>query len=59
MLSFFAWSYTAYDIGAVRQTVFGIACGDSTGEALVDDSSMSTDAEILNGVFIRPKSSMG
>jgi hypothetical protein len=59
MLSLFAWSYSSYNVGAVCQTVFGIACGDSTGEALIDDPSMFANAEILNGVFVGLKGSIG
>jgi hypothetical protein len=59
MLSLFAWSNSAYDVGAVRQTVFGIACGDSPGKALIDNTGMFADSEILNGVFVGLKGSIG
>lgn len=59
MLSFFAWSYSSYNVGAIRQTVFSIACGDSPGEALIDDTGVLADSEILNGVFIGLKGSIG
>jgi hypothetical protein len=59
MLSFFAWSNSAYDVSAIRQTVFGISCSDSPGKALIDDTGMFADSEILNGVFVGLKGSIG
>ena len=59
MLSFFARSNSAYDVGAVCETVFGIACGDSTGEALIDDTSMFPNSEILDCILIRLESPIG
>jgi hypothetical protein len=58
MLSLFAWSHSSYDVGAVCQTVFGIGCGDSSSETLIDDTSMFADSEILNGVFVGLESSI-
>lgn len=44
MFSFFAGCNAAYDVGAVFQTIFGISCGDLSGETLVDDTSVFSNS---------------
>lgn len=52
MFTLFARCNSAYDVGAVFQTVFGIAGGDSSCESLVDDAGVLSNAEVLYCVFV-------
>lgn len=52
MLAFLPWRHASNDICSIGDAVFGIAGCDAAGEALVDDTGVLADLEVVHGVLV-------